>query len=59
MKGWMMDKKPKTHPGRRGLAVSLHPLTPEQAISNMFRISKADVKRIVSSKPGAGKKRKK
>jgi len=45
-----MPKKP--HPGRKGEPVSLHPLTPEQAISGMFKISKADVKRIVASKPG-------
>ena len=32
------------------------PLTPEQAIRGVFRISKADVKRVVASKPGPKKK---
>jgi hypothetical protein len=42
--------------GRRGDPVSLHPLSPEQAISGMFKIKPADVKRIVASKPGRKKK---
>jgi hypothetical protein len=47
-----MATKPKS-PGRRGLAVSLYPLKPEQAISAMFKTSKAEVERIV----GKGKKK--
>lgn len=31
--------------------VSLHPLTPEQAISGMFKIKPASVKRIVGRRP--------
>jgi hypothetical protein len=45
-------KSDKPRSGRRGDPVSLHPLTPEQAISGMFKIKPADVKRIVASKPG-------
>ena len=44
------------HPGRRGNTISLAPLTPEQAITGIFQISPADVKRIVASKPGTRKK---
>jgi hypothetical protein len=57
----MSGKAPKrgsnTHPGRRGNDVSLAPLTPEQAITGIFQISPADVKRIVASKPGTRKKK--
>jgi hypothetical protein len=49
-------KKPAS-PGRKGFPVSLAPLTPEQAISGIFQISPADVKRIVASKPGNRKKK--
>jgi hypothetical protein len=41
---------------QRASNVSLHPLTPEQAIRGMFQISPKDVKRIVASKPGRQKK---
>jgi hypothetical protein len=37
--------------------VSLAPLTPEQAITAVFKIKPADVKRIVASKPGNRKKK--
>ena len=43
--------EPKPHPGRRGDPVSLHPLTPEQAIRGIFQIAPGDVARIVASKP--------
>jgi hypothetical protein len=43
----------------RASNVSLHPLTPEQAIRAMFQIKPADVKRIVASKPGRKKDGKK
>jgi hypothetical protein len=52
-----MAKKP--HPGRRGDPVSLHPLTPEQAISGMFKIKPEDVKRIVGKRPIRRRKGKK
>ena len=52
-----MAKEPKAkHPGRRGLRVSLYPLTADQAVRGIFRISKDDVKRIVGKKPGRKKK---
>ena len=37
--------------------ISLYPLTPEQAISSMFKISRADVKRIIAKRPGKKRKR--
>jgi len=37
--------------------VSLHPLTPEQAITGMFNIHPDDVRRIVSNRPGKSKKK--
>jgi hypothetical protein len=43
------------HPGRAGLKVSAHPLTPDQLVRGIFQISKEDVKRIVSSRPGKKK----
>jgi hypothetical protein len=56
-----MPKKPTPkfatpRSGRRGDPVSLHPLSAEQAVRGMFQISKDDVKRILASKPGKGKK---
>lgn len=50
-------KESKEHSGRRGDPVSLAPLTPEQAIQGIFKIKPEDVKRIVGSKPGKGKKK--
>lgn len=53
-----MDKKadkPK-RPGRKGLRVSLYPLTADQAVRGIFQISKEDVQRIVASRPGKKKK---
>jgi hypothetical protein len=44
----MLKKTAKS--GRRGLALSLSPLTPEQAISAMFKTSKTDVARIIGKK---------
>jgi hypothetical protein len=51
------QKQPAKRPGRRGLAVSLHPLTPEQAIQGIFQIKPEDVRRIVASKPGGKPKK--
>ena len=51
-----MTKKTNTA-GRAGNPISLHPLTPEQAIRGMFQIKPADVKRIVASRPGKRKKK--
>jgi hypothetical protein len=48
----MPAKKKPRHPGRKGSAVSLHPLTPDQAIRGMFQIKPADVRRIVAKRPG-------
>jgi hypothetical protein len=53
-----MPKKPTPKPrsGSRGDPVSLYPLTAEQAVRGMFQIKPEDVKRILASKPGRGKK---
>lgn len=55
-----MSGTPKkiSHPGRGGNNISLAPLTPEQAITGMFKIKPEDVKRIVASKPGNNRKKK-
>lgn len=37
----------KKHAGRRGLKVSLHPLTADQALAALLAIKPEDVKRIV------------
>jgi hypothetical protein len=43
----MATKPPKrSHPGRRGNAISLHPLTPQQALAGLLKISPKDVKAI-------------
>ena len=44
-------RMPKPHPGRKGFPVSLHPLTPDQAVEAMFKIKPADVRRVLASKP--------
>jgi hypothetical protein len=54
----MASKKSKPRSGRRGDPISLHPLTPAQAICGMFQIKPEDVKRIVASKPGRTKRKK-
>ena len=52
----MDAKKPKqSRQGRAGMSVSLAPLTADQAVRGMFKISKADVKKILASRPGKGK----
>lgn len=53
----MEAKSNSRHSGRRGDPISLHPLTPEQAIKGMFQINKEDVRRIVASRPGRKKKK--
>lgn len=40
----MQKKRP--HPGRRGNAVSLAPLTPDQALAGLLRVKPADVKKL-------------
>jgi hypothetical protein len=47
----MANKRAKS-PGRKGLAVSLYPLSPDQAMRAVLAIKPADVKRIV----GKGRK---
>ncbi|MBX3360206.1 MAG: hypothetical protein KF912_03475 [Phycisphaeraceae bacterium] len=36
-----------TRSGRRGLSVSLHPLTPDDALRAVLSIKQADAKRII------------
>jgi hypothetical protein len=42
--------------GRKGRPVSAAPLTMNQLVDGMFQIKPSNVKRIVASKPGKGKK---
>jgi hypothetical protein len=48
---------PKKRSGRRGDPVSLHPLTMDQAVDAIFAIKPEDVKKVLASKPGKGKKK--
>ncbi|MGA2232323.1 MAG: hypothetical protein ABSH22_15605 [Tepidisphaeraceae bacterium] len=50
-----MATKPKP-PGRKGLAISAHPLSADELVRGIFQISKDDVKRIVAKRPGRKKK---
>jgi hypothetical protein len=52
-----MSKKPAkpNRPGRRGLAVSLYPLSPDDAMRAVLQISPKDVKDVLASKPGKKK----
>jgi hypothetical protein len=50
-----MATKPKS-PGRRGLAVSLYPLKPDEALRAVLAIKPADVRRIIGK--GKAKRRK-
>ena len=45
------------HPGHHGLAVSLYPLSPDEALRAVLAIKPADVKRIIGKRPGKGKKK--
>lgn len=51
-------KKPPAKPrsGRRADPISLAPLTMDQAVDAIFAIKPEDVKEILSSRPGKGKK---
>jgi hypothetical protein len=54
-----MNSKPKKRsPGRKGLAVSLYPLKPDEALRAVLAIKPADVKRIVAQSKGKSGKRK-
>lgn len=47
-------RKKTTHKraGRRGLSVSLHPLTPDQALQAVLALKAEDVKKVIAkSKP--------
>jgi len=51
-----MSKKPaKKTSGRRGDPISAHPLTPDQLITGIFKISREDVRKVLASKPGKKK----
>ena len=53
----MPDSTPKKRSGRRGDPVSLAPLTMDQAVDAIFAIKPDDVKKVLASKPGKGKKK--
>jgi hypothetical protein len=42
--------KHSQNPGRRGLSLSLHPLTMDQAVDAMFKLSKEEAKEITGGK---------
>ena len=52
----MARKAAKAHPGRRGVPVSLAPLTLSQALGAAVRVKLADVKKL-EAKESATKKR--
>jgi hypothetical protein len=53
----MNRAKPKNkHAGRGGNNVSLHPLTPDQALSGLLRVKPADLKRLEAEEAQAKKK---
>jgi hypothetical protein len=52
-----MVKRP--HPGRRGHAVSLAPLKPDQALAALLRVKPPDVKKLEEQEAKAKKKVKK
>jgi hypothetical protein len=51
----MPSKSKKPRSGRRGDPVSLAPLTLEQAVDAIFKISPADLKLITAKRPGKSK----
>ena len=55
--GSMARKPAKKHPGRRGLRVSLYPLTADEAVRGIFQIKPADVRKIRAKRPWKGKKK--
>lgn len=50
----VMPNKPP-HPGRKGNAVSLAPLTPDQALAGLLRVKPADVAKERAKKKGKAK----
>lgn len=52
------DENPKTHPGRGGIAVSLTPLTPDQALAAALRVKPADVKKLEEAEKNAKRRKK-
>jgi hypothetical protein len=48
----------RPNPGRRGNAISLHPLTPDDALRGLLRVKPADLKRV-EDREKADKKSKK
>jgi len=39
-------QSPKSHSGRGGIAVSLAPMTPDQALASALRVKPADLKKL-------------
>jgi hypothetical protein len=58
----MPSKRPaNTHvpnPGRRGNEISLHPLTPDDALRGLLRVKPADLKRVEEQEKAAQKRKK-
>ena len=47
----------KTHLGRGGIAVSLAPLTPDQALAAALRVKPADVKKLEEAEKNAKRRK--
>lgn len=53
----MPDENLKTHPGRGGIAVSLAPLTPDQALAAALRVKPADMKKLEEAEKNAKRRK--
>jgi hypothetical protein len=53
-----MAKKAEKHSGRRGDPVSLHPLTPDQAMAALVRVRLSDVKKLEAAEARTKRKAK-
>jgi hypothetical protein len=51
-----MKPKKNGHSGRKGDPVSTYPLSADELVRGIFKISKEDVKRVLASKPGKKKR---
>ena len=49
---------PRPNPGRRGNEVSLHPLTPDDALRGLLKVKPADLKRVEEQEKAAKKSKK-
>ena len=55
----MPDENPKSHPGRADVAISLAPLTPDQALAAALRVKPEDVKKLEEAEKRDGRRQRK